>query len=140
MEVFSLSIITPKFDKLFKTRIHLPPSLDILPISSIAYCQCHWVPEYELDVANPDKLLHHEVMNCRINLQSVDKALGELTMQCNALCGLYFIHGNIETERRPSIVLNKGSDRFLPRVKVTGSFYMSTRVSYFTLKGKFSFV
>ena len=68
----------------------------------------------------------------------MDKALGELTVQCNALCGLFFIYGNIETERRPSIVLNKGSDRFLPRVKVTGSFYMSTRVSYFILKREIS--
>ena len=52
----------------------MPPSLDIWPISSIAYYQCHWVPKYQLNVANPDhsyiiseSITHHE---CHSRLQT----------------------------------------------------------------------
>ena len=110
----------------------MPTSFDILPISSIAYYQCHREYKYELNVANPDTFLHHNLIACR-----VDRGLGELTGQFNTLCGLYFyvymcismliVDGNIETKSRPSIALNKG-------------FCMSTRVSYFILKGKFPHV
>ena len=72
----------------------------------------------EINVAGPDILLHHKLINYEINMQSVDMTLGleELAVQCNDLSALYYdlyyiciplpiMYCNIETENRLSIVL-----------------------------------
>ena len=61
-------------------------------ISSVAYHQCHWVRKSKINVAGPDILLHHKLINYEINMQSVDMTLGlgELAVQCNDLSALYY--------------------------------------------------
>ena len=41
----------------------------LLCISSIAYYQYHWVHKLKINVASPEILLHHKLINYEINMQ-----------------------------------------------------------------------